>query len=76
MQLEHRDSAAVLTFPCTSVPQPDSATRQRENADDGQVANLALMLVVLALVGLWLVFPPAQLSPEPAQSARVEHSGR
>jgi hypothetical protein len=76
MQLEHRDSAAVLTFPRASAPPRDSAARQRKNADDSRVANLALMLVVLALVGLWLVFPPAQLSSEPAQSAPVEHSGR
>jgi hypothetical protein len=50
--------------------------------DAGRLANLALLLVVLALAALWLAFPPAQLPTSPgarttlAQDLPVSNAGR
>jgi hypothetical protein len=74
MQLDHQQSAAILAFPRAPARQ-SGAARRREGLDNGRVANVALMLIVFALAGLWLAFPPAQLSVGSSQRAPIENSG-
>ncbi len=73
MRLDHRQSAAILAFPQPSR-KADSVARKGERFDDGRVANLSLMLIVLALAALWLAFPPAQLSGGSAPGAPAENT--
>ena len=75
MQLDHRQSAAILSFPRASARRVASAARRAEDFDGGRAANLAFMLLVLVLAGLWLAFPPAKLSEASPQSSPIEVTG-
>jgi hypothetical protein len=76
MQLDHRQSAAILSFPQTRRRKAGNTAGRHEHADRGRVANLALMFIVLALAGLWLAFPPAQLSAGSTQEPSLQNTGR
>jgi hypothetical protein len=76
MQLDHRQSAAILTFPRTPARRSASAERRGGNLDNGRAANLALMLIVFALAGLWLAFPPTQLSGASPRNVPIETVAR
>jgi hypothetical protein len=60
MRLDQQ-SAVILSFPRMAGAKTDAPAGQAR-LDRGRLTNLAFMLVVLALAGLWLVFPPAQLT--------------
>jgi len=63
-----RRSAVIFPFARAALlgagPKP---ARARSNA--GRVANIAFLLIVLALAALWLIFPPPQLTTSAMRQA-------
>jgi hypothetical protein len=56
-------SAGTLSF-----RQPQ---RSKALLDAGRLANLGFLLIVLALAGLWLVFPPVELTNSAGSQANM-----
>ena len=77
MQLE-RQSAVILSFPQAGEGRAFSGSLGKGGSriEAGRLANILFMGLVLALAALWLVFPPVELSGQPAGSAIVAQNLR